>query len=145
MNSNEQEFAGQPENAGPEQTAFERALTEALELRPQVAIAPDFALRVSQRAAGETRPVGYLRVRRGPDDGREDAALRLELVARPSAGRRVAFAAVALLLAVFTGLSLWLPHADATHRVASLVLWAIFASEFIALTLWIAMRSEPLQ
>lgn len=136
---------------GPEETnqeslvrdqALEQVLTTVLEATPQISVPPGFALRVGQLAAAETVRGSYSHARRvSSASGKLIAGSGRE----PATGRRVAFAAAGLLLVVFVVLTVFLPHSDPAHRTAILALWCIFATEFIALTLWLALGPDPLR
>lgn len=97
---------------------LERRLTQALESVPLVAISDDFSARV----------MAHIPVRR---------TLRYEIPAHASIGRRVAFAAIALLFVAMFVFALQTGTMNPAIRDAAI--WAV-AAEFIILTVWMSLR-----
>lgn len=111
---------------------LDSALTRALEAPPQPAVPADFALRVLSRLPAETlRAPGRLRLPQS--------------ISEPHIGRRTAFAAAALLLAAFILVPLLTPHTAAAHQFAYLAVGAVFAAEFILITVWLSLRPDTLR
>jgi len=104
--------------------ALDLALTRALEARPYLEVADDFAARL----------VCKLPPRR--------PAPRLVLTTVPRTGRRVAFAA---LLVLFLAMILLAPLArGAGHQPFEVLEW-IFVAEFVLITVWMSLRPHPLR
>jgi hypothetical protein len=99
--------------------ALDRALTEALEQRPEIAVPAGFAARLMGRLADE-RPGGSYRTRRRVSVGRTvgyvsaaatTVALAAVAIANPGAleaGKTIAFGLEMLLVAELLGVGLWL-------------------------------------
>ena len=134
--------------------ALEHALTRSLETAPQVAVPPDFAQRLMTRLPEEqlafASKKGSLPLQQGsaslhnrwhqdgllPDDGP---------LPEPRTGRRIAFVALAFLLAAFFLLPILTAHAYGSHPFAYMALWCTFVAEFILLTLWLSLRPDLLR
>jgi hypothetical protein len=101
---------------------FDRRLTAALEAAPTIAVPDDFVLRVMQQ----------LPALRAPS--------RMALVASPGIGRRVAFAAIFVLLAAMLAVGL-----RASGSIALTAVEWSFAAEFILLTVWMSLRPQVLR
>jgi len=101
---------------------LDQRLTRALEAVPRVEMAGDFAQRVMGRLPA--RPVARL------------------AVSSASIGRRVAFVALfALVLAMFAVAI----DSHAIGHVAYMTIQAIFAAEFILLTVWLSLRPQSVR
>ncbi len=101
---------------------LDRRLTAALEAAPAVAISDDFALRVMQQLPA--RP----------------ALSQARFVTSPGIGRRVAFAAIFVLLAAMLAVGL-----RASGSIALTAVEWSFAAEFILLTVWMSLRPKALR
>ena len=100
------------------QNGFDQQVTAALEAVPDIVVPDDFAARVMSRV-----PAQRLWTR--------------SLPARASIGRRVAMIAAVVLIVAMIAFAA--PAHDTNQLSRTLVLW-IFAAEFVALTLWLAVR-----
>ncbi len=97
--------------------ALDRALTLALEARPRVAVADDFAARVLRKIPARSR--------------------RLSLVSVPRTGPRVALAALVVL---FFAMILLAPLArGAGHQPFEILEWTL-VGEFVVLSVWVGLR-----
>jgi len=109
------------------QDQLDQAITHALEAVPQVEIADDFALRVLSRLPAKklTRiaPPAYL-------------------PAHPSVGRRVAFVAAAVLFVAMLAFAMQPGIANQFIRIS---IAGTCAAEFILVTVWLALRPQPLR
>jgi hypothetical protein len=103
---------------------LDQALTRALEARPHLQIADDFALRVTRKL-----PTRH-------------PAPRLSLTTVPSTGRRVAFATLGVL---FLAMILLAPLARGAGRQPFEILEWILVAEFILITVWMSLRPHPLR
>jgi hypothetical protein len=111
-------------NADQHDAELDLALTRALEARPQLQIADDFALRVARKLPAR-RP-----------------APRLSLTTVPRTGRRVSFAALGVL---FLAMILLAPLARGTgHQPFEILEW-ILVTEFVLITVWMSLRPNPLR
>ena len=102
---------------------LDQALTHALEAVPRVEIADDFARRVLARLPAQRTP-----------------RIPAFLPARPSIGRRVSFAALAILFLAMLAVAL---QPGAANQLVRNAIEGTCAAEFILLTVWLALRPHP--
>ena len=103
---------------------LDQALPRALDARPRLELADDFALRVTRKLPAR-RP-----------------APRLSLTTVPRTGRRVSFAALGVL---FLAMILLAPLARGTgHQPFEILEW-ILVAEFVLITVWMSLRPHPLR
>ena len=104
---------------------LERRLTATLEMRPDPVISPDFALRVAAKLPA----------------ARQQQARYLALP-EPVVGRRVSLVALSLLLAAIFFIAL---QPQSAQSLALRVVGWSFEAEFVLLTVWLALRPQPLR